>query len=145
MKKIFSVLGVILLFLLGWFLYSRSGKPSGAVTSVPGSQKFSDQSYYNSTYLISSDTLSTDAQKALTGFQMDKKSMPDGTLQITLKALEPSYHDQQYTLKPGEQLYFIEKFWADDQGGQEKNINDDTAVVVDSQGNVVAPPADFSK
>lgn len=145
MKNFFLALGIILLLLLGWFLYSRSGNQPGLITSAPGGQKFSDQSYYNSAYLISSDTLSSDAQKALTGFQMDKRSMPDGTMQITLKALEPSYHDQQYTLKPGEQLYFIEKFWADDQSGQENNINDDTAVIVDSQGNVIGPLADFSK
>ena len=107
--------------------------------------KFSDQPYYNSSYLISSDNLSTDAQAALSGFSLSKKAMPDGTTQITLKALSTEYHDQQYTLKPGEQLYFIEKTLGDDQANQDSNLHDDTAVVVDSQGNVVQGPTDFSK
>lgn len=106
-------------------------------------QKLADQPYAASAYLISADTLSADAQKAISGFEMTKKAMPDGTTEVTLKALEPQYHDQEYTLKAGEQLYFIDKFMADDNQGKETNPNDDTAVIVDSQGNVVQGPSNF--
>jgi hypothetical protein len=117
---------------------------AGAQTAAIG-QKFSDQSYASRSFMISGDTLSADAQNALSGFQLSKNTVPDGTTQINLKALQPQYHDQSYTLKPGEQLYFIEKFMGDDVAGQDANINDDSAVVVDSRGNVVQGPGDFSK
>lgn len=110
------------------------------------SNKFTDQPYYKMSYLISGDTLSADAKMALTGFSMDKKVQSDGTTQITLRAQKTEYHDQQYTLQKGDQLYFIEKFLGDDnnEGNEDKNMGDDQAVVVDSQGNVVNRPQGWS-
>jgi len=149
MKKILLVLPAMLLILAG--CGSPAASPSNTDTSSSsstqpsGAQKFSDQSYYSNSYLVSGDNLSADAQRALAGFQLQKKSMPDGTTQITLKALEPAYHDQSYTLKPGEQLYFIDRNLGDDAGGQENYIGEDSAAVVDAQGNVVQPPAGFSQ
>lgn len=119
---------------------SNSAKTSTQSSAVV---KFSDQPYFKNAYLISGDKLSADATSALAGFKMDKQTLPDGTVQIKLKAQEAQYHDQSYTLKAGEQLYFIDKFLGDDQGNAEANIGDDTAVVVDSQGNVSQPPAGF--
>lgn len=107
--------------------------------------KFAEQEYAKSAYLISGETLSADAKTALAGFVMTKKALPDGTTSVMLKAQKPEYHDQTYTLKAGEQLYFIDKFLADDAAGQEKNINDDTGVVVNAEGNVVQAPTDWSK
>jgi hypothetical protein len=111
-------------------------------TQASGGQKFIDQSYYKSSYLISGDTLSADAKNALTGFSMDKQTLADGSTQITLTAKKSGYHDQQYTLHSGDQLYFIEKFLGDDntETNEEKNNMDDSAVVVNSQGNVVIGP-----
>ena len=103
-------------------------------------QKFADQDYFKTAYLISGVTLSADAKMALTGFTMTKKTMPDGTTSIMLKALKPEYKDQSYTLKTGEQLYFIEKFLQDDANGTESNIGDDGAVIVNAEGNVVSGP-----
>ena len=117
---------------------------SGGVSVQSSSvMKFSDQTYAKNAYLISTDTLSADATKALSGFQMTKKNLPDGTIQIDLKALESQYHDQSYTLKSGEQLYFIDKFLGDDSGGKEGGIGDDTAVIVDASGNVVQGQSGF--
>ena len=107
--------------------------------------KLADQEYAKSAYLISGGTLSADAKTALTGFIMTKKVMPDGTTSILLKAQKAEYHDQNYTLKTGEQLFFIDKFLADDTAGQEKNINDDTGVIVDATGVIVQAPTDWSK
>ena len=118
-------------------------KTSSQLSASSTMVKFSDQSYFKNAYLISGDTLSADATAALAGFKMEKKVLPDGTVQINLKAEEAKYHDQSYTLKSGEQLYFIDKFLGDDQGNTESNIGDDTAVVVDSQGNVTQVPAGF--
>lgn len=114
-------------------------------TQQPTSQRFSDQPYYSSSYLISSEPLSADAQTALSGFQMSKNALPDGTTQITLKSLKPEYKDQQYTLKPGEQLYFVEKYLQDDQNNADYNMGDDSAVIVDAQGNVVQGPQGWAQ
>lgn len=105
-------------------------------------QKFTDQTYYKNAYLISGDTLSSDAKTALTGFTMGKQTLSSGDTQITLTAQKSEYHDQQYTLHKGNQLYFIEKFLGDDNAAanEEKNMGDDTAIVVDSQGNIVGQP-----
>lgn len=121
---------------------SKTGSALTSSQSLP--QKFADQPYATSAYLISSDPLSPAAQTAISGFQMTKQSNPDGTTLVTLKALEPQYHDQQYTLRPGDQLYFIDKFMADDLQNKEVNPNDDAAVVVDSQGNIVEGPSNFA-
>lgn len=118
---------------------SQENNPPVAAASL----KFSDQPYYSYSYLISGDNLSADAQTALAGFTLNKQVLADGNTQIKLTATESTYKDQQYTLKPGEQLYFIEKFLGDDQGDKEGNIRDDMAVVVDNQGNVVQAPVSW--
>lgn len=120
-------------------------KKAKTSTTTVTTQKFVDQDYYKSAYLISGATLSADAKKALAGFTMSKKALPDGTTSILLKAQKAEYHDQTYVLKTGEQLYFIEKSLVDDAGNVENNINDDSAAVVDGQGNVVQAPAVWSK
>lgn len=121
---------------------SKKKKKSDAVVVA----KLSDQEYVKSAYLVSGDApLSADAKTALAGFVMTKKALADGSIEIFLKAQKPEYHDQKYTLKSGEQLYFIDRFLADDVAGQEKNINDDTGVIVDANGNVVQAPTDWSK
>lgn len=149
MKKTLLIIPVTLLLLAGCNEVQTTTSPSSSkppVTASPASKKFTDQSYYNKSYLISEDTLNEDAQKAISGFKLDKQSLLDGTKQITLKALNPEYHDQAYTLKTGEQLYFIEKFMGDEPTIEdEKNLKDDTAVVVDSQGFVTQEPRDFAQ
>lgn len=117
-----------------------------AKTPVVVAVKFADQEYAKVAYLVSGDApLSADAKTALAGFVMTKKTLADGTTEISLKAQKPEYHDQKYVLKTGEQLYFIDKFLQDDKNGAEANIGDDTGVVVDSLGNVVQAPTDWSK
>jgi hypothetical protein len=124
---------------------SKKAKKANTTTETVVPQKFADQEYAKVSYLISGPTISADAQKAIVGFQLTKKALPDGMTEITLKSQKPEYHDQVYVLKAGEQLYFIEKFLQDDENGEEKNIMDDTAVVVGADGMVIAPPRDFSK
>jgi len=123
-----------------------TGQPSAQGQAAPASAKFADQPYYQYSYLISGDTLTPDAQSALSGFQMTKTQQPDGVTDITLKAVKSGYRDQQYVLKPGEQLYFIERFLQDDDPvkNEDKNMKDDQGVVVDAQGNVVQGPADWT-
>lgn len=119
---------------------STTPPASPSAPMVTTGNKLADQPYASQAYLISGDTLSASAQQALSGFTLSKSKLADGTLQIELKAVNPEYQSQQYLLKPGEQLYFIEKFGADDQGGQDANTHDDQAVVVNAQGEIVSGP-----
>lgn len=115
------------------------------MSPVVAVQKFAEQDYAKTAYLISGPVLSVDAKKALTGFVLSKKSLPNGVMEVMLKAQKTTYHDQVYTLKAGEQLYFIEKSLMDDVNEIESALGDDSAVVVDAAGNIVQGPADWSK
>lgn len=144
-KKI-SFLWLLAILVVAGCSQSNSANQKGVnnTSAAPQLKKFSEQPYAGNAYLISVETLSPEAEKAISGFQMSKQNMPDGATEITLKALEPQYHDQKYLLHPGDQLYFIDKFMADDLNGAEKNIKDDTAVIVNDQSDVVQEPADWS-
>ena len=107
----------------------------GSNSSSP--QKFSDSPDWKSAYLISSATLDDNAKTALSGFELQRQVLGDGRTNITLKALSAEYSDQNYVLQPGQSLYFIEKFLADDSSGRDLNLHDDTAVVVDADGYIV--------
>jgi len=122
------------------------------VTQAPAnapaaSDKFVDQPYYKNAYLISGPTMDAKTKEAVTGFDITKKALADGTTQYNLKALKSEYKDQVYTLKPGEQLYFIETFIGDDDivKNEEKGMRDDMVVVVNADGNVVGSPAAWTK
>ncbi len=144
------------------FMRNSSGSNAGTTTSQGGSQaasatqgqtqnaqggtqgqttqrvKLADTRYWNYAHLISGDApLDQGAQAAISGFHMEKQNLSDGSVQITLKAISPQYHDQQYVVKPGQKLYFIEGSFGDDAGGNEYALGDDTAVVVDADGYIV--------
>jgi hypothetical protein len=107
-------------------------------TSQPTGVKLSDTPDWNNAHLISGSSLDNSAQQALSGFSLQKTTNPDGSMTITLKALNPEYSDQQYTVKPGQQLYFIEKSFGDDSPPSgERTTGDDSAVLVDSNGFIV--------
>lgn len=102
--------------------------------------KFSDTPYAATAYLISGATLDTAAQQAISGFTMVKTIQADGTTTIDLTSSNPEYQNQTYTLQKGDSLYFIERMLGDDAPGtpgQDLNLGDDMAIVVDSNGYVV--------
>ncbi len=99
--------------------------------------KFADTPLSKYAYLVSGDTLDASATRALSGFQLTKDTLPDGSKKITLQAKKSEYHTQTYALKPGEQLYFIETSFGDDASDEDYNLSDDTAVVVDANGYAV--------
>ncbi len=143
-KSLISALAALIL--VGAGCYGQTSAVN-APPSAAASQKFADQPYYQYSYLISSDTLSADAQAALSGFKMTRSVQPDGTTRIVLEAQLPGYQNQQYDLKPGEQLYFVEKILTDDDPVKGADIypQDDQAVVVDAAGNVVREPSNWVK
>ena len=99
--------------------------------------KFADTPNAQYAYLISTDNYDAKTQAALAGFKVDRTVLADGTQQINLTAQEAGYQNQSFTVAPGQKLYFVEKFLQDDQNGQERNMGDDKAVLVDANGYVV--------
>jgi hypothetical protein len=75
----------------------------------------------------------------MAGFAFTTSVMSDGSTQITLTAQNPYYKTQQYVVKPGYSLYFIEKNIKDDDPEKDTDTKtlDDTAILVDPQGYIV--------
>lgn len=151
------VLAVVVIAGAGAYYYFSANKDNSAVaqnqtqdqtqqqqqtqaTATPG-VKFSDTNFAKYAYLISgTSNYDSKTKAALAGFKVDRKAQPDGTEVITLNATNPEYQTQTYAVKPGEKLYFIETTLRDDPVGQELNMGDDKAVVVDANGYIVAQP-----
>lgn len=126
----------IIVVALGIWIYSSSGSNSSQ-TSQATNELFSNSPLSKNAYLISTSTYDDNTKKALAGFSVTKNNLPDGSTQITLKAENPEYQTQTYTVKPGEKLYFIENSMSDDTNNTEKFIGDDHAVLVDANGYIV--------
>lgn len=116
---------------------AQSGS-TGQTQAAPQRIRLADTRYMQYASLISDNATSQREQEALAGFQVTRQQQADGSLLVTLKALNPEYQDQAYTVQPGQQLYFIETSMGDDRGTTgEYNLGDDTAVLVDSDGYIV--------
>lgn len=102
-------------------------------------RKFADNPLFQKAYLIAPVTgeLSVDAKKALTGWVVNTTDNPDGSFQVDLSPQETGDIKQQFTLKPGYKLYFIELSPADDSATEgDANRGDDIGVLVDQNGIV---------
>lgn len=148
-----AVAAIIVLGFIGAFVAAQHGASNANTGAVPaqanveaatttstsnsGAQAFGASQYVQYAYLISTSTYDANTQKALTGFTVSKTTNPDGSLGITLNAQNPEYKTQQYTVQQGQKLYFIERSLGDDQNGQDRMLRDDTAILIDSQGNIV--------
>lgn len=133
---------VIVVLIGGLVFYSFKGQAQTMQVQNSGNKanpvKFTDSRYYRKSYLISGDSLDPSAQQALAGFQLMKNTLPDGSMNITLKALSSEYSDQNYIVKPGQKLYFIETSDNDDSyPNGESSLRDDHAILVDSNGYIV--------
>ena len=89
-------------------------------------------------YLISTSLYDAKTKEALSGFTVSKKTLSDGSMEITLNAKKSGYQTQTYTVKPGEKLYFIETSMGDDENGRDELLGDDHAVLVDANGYIVS-------
>lgn len=139
---------IIAIIIVGFVIFSN--KPvatSNAVVSSASTSnetKLSESPYANYAYLISSYPLSSEAQQAISGFNINKQANSDGTTTINLVALNPEYQNQSYTLQQGQSLYFIERSMGDDGDGSENFLGDDHAIIVDSNGYIVSGPTTFN-
>ena len=87
-------------------------------------------------YQIAPGDLSADAKTNLAGFAIDKTTQIDGSILVKLTPKDSEDQNQQYIVKPGEKLYFIEQTKADDNPETDKDLNlrDDYGVIVDAKG-----------
>ncbi len=101
-------------------------------------QKFAQSPLFQKAYLIAPVTgvLPDDAKKALTGWNVKTVNNADGSTQVTLIPHEAEDVQQQFTLKKGYTLYFIEMTLVDDTTGVDHNRGDDIGVLVDENGIV---------
>ncbi len=117
---------------------SLDGTVAGASSTKNTGQLFAGSPYAANAYLISSGTWSANTKKALSGFNVQTSTNPDGSMQFTLNATNPEYQTQTYTVQSGEQLYFIESNLGDDSGNEDNFPGDDKAVLVDQNGYIVS-------
>jgi hypothetical protein len=146
---LYIVVGVVVYSVVYYFVlakhqsnYGMSSSPTvtPTMTAKPTAamQKFSDSGDYQYAYKIFPGNISTESKQAMSGFAMTTKVMPDGSTQIVLTAQKQGYTSQQYVVKPGYSLYFIERNLKDDnpQTDSDATLHDDTAILVDPQGNI---------
>jgi hypothetical protein len=101
-------------------------------------QKFSDNPLSQKAYLIfpTIGTVSSDAQTALTGWDMKTTPNSDGSTQVDLIPKEAEDIKQSFTIRAGFKLYFIEATLVDDKTGVDENRGDDIGVLVSPDGIV---------
>ena len=117
---------------------SRYGAAFTPVIAKTTNIKFATSPYAKISYLVSGNTLSPQAQRVLAGYQFGKTKLADGDTQITLRSTSAPAPDQIYTLTPGESLYFVDYVLGDDAQPRDYSPNDDKAIVVDRNGNIVS-------
>jgi hypothetical protein len=106
--------------------------PSGSTNT---SILFSNQPYAPYSYLIYPGTPSSQAQAALSGFNMSTTQLQNGSAMITLVFVSTG-GNQTIILKPGYKLYFIETSFGDDSFGGESSLGDDGYATVTPNGYV---------
>lgn len=149
MKKLL-ILGFIGLVVVIGLVFVFAKQPSRTPVAGPANQSngsqtngssqpqlFENSVYKPYAYLISTDRIDASTQQALSGFKLERQNNSDGSQTITLKALDPSYADQSYAVKPGEKLYFIETSLGDDPDNHELSLSDDSAILVNAQGYII--------
>lgn len=89
-------------------------------------------------YQIAPGTISEATKAILIGFTIDSKSNPDGSITVTVTPKDSKDQNQQYTIKSGQILYFIEQTPIDDKTDSDTDMNyrDDYGLITDSNGIV---------
>ncbi len=87
-------------------------------------------------YKVAPGDMNDDAKKALVGFSIDTQKQADGSLVVKFTPKDSDDQNQQYIVKTGESLYFVEMTPLDDKPDQDKDINyrDDYGIIVDQNG-----------
>lgn len=97
---------------------------------------FSGSQYAPYSYIISDPTLSQQAMQAISGFNVTRTVLSNGSVSITLTYIA-SGSSKNVILAPGYKMYFLEGAFADDNFRGDTNIGDDAYLVVNSNGYIV--------
>ncbi len=118
--------------------YITNAQPISPNSPAPNSTAtlFSSTPYAQFGYLISGNSLSSQAQTAMAGFNLTRTQNQNGTVTVAITLLA-SGQRQDVSLVPGDRLYFIETSFGDDSFGGESNLGDDGLVLVNANGYVV--------
>jgi hypothetical protein len=112
---------------------SATPSPSGTATNT----LFDTWRYKQKSYQIYPGDLSSDAKRALAGFEMNVQDQGSSVL-LQLKATSSRYHDASFTVDKGNTAYFVETSTRDDPGDTaEQNLGDDGVIVVNPQGYLI--------
>ncbi len=89
-------------------------------------------------YQIAPGTISDAAKQKLTGFAITSITNPDGSISVSLTPKDSEDQHQQYTVKTGQVLYFIEQTPMDDKADSDRDLNyrDDYGIITDANGIV---------
>ncbi|MCL4360338.1 hypothetical protein M1555_03745 [Patescibacteria group bacterium] len=89
-------------------------------------------------YAIAPGTMTAAAAAAMTGFTMTTATGSDGSETVMLTPKDSENEKQDYTITPGQTLYYIEQTRGDDQPDTDKDLNyrDDYCVIVGADGTV---------
>lgn len=82
--------------------------------------------------------MANNAKTVMTGFSVASQTQTDGSITVTLTPKDSSDQIQQYIIKPGQILYYIEQIPLDDKINQDKDLNyrDDYGIITDANGIV---------
>jgi hypothetical protein len=148
MKNVIIVLLLLVIGVEGYFLSVKktavvpSVRPSGNMPPKPQlitkGLNLTTSSMMQYAYKIAPGDIPAASQKVLTGFSVKSQSMADGSVQVSLIPKDSDDQFQQYIVKPGNTLYFIEMTPADDNVDSDKDLNyrDDYGIIVDANGIV---------
>lgn len=118
------------------YINTSSQTPVGSTPANTTGTLFSSTPYYQFAYVISNSTISSQAQAALSGFNLTRTQYSNGTVAMGI-TLIGNGNKQTLDLKPGYKLYIIETSFGDDSFGGESNLGDDGFVEVSPNGYVV--------
>ena len=109
----------------------RPPQPLSKGSSLTGSDL---EKYAFEVFPVMSDA----AKKAITGFDIKTQKLADGSTQVNFVPKDSDDQSQQYIVKAGNTLYFVEMTVMDDKPDADKDLNyrDDYGIITDANGIV---------
>lgn len=114
---------------------SAGGRPIGRSPMVGKGQKLAGSPMAQYTHEIFPE-MAADAKSAMIGFEVTTAVQSDGSTLVTLMPKDSDDQKQEYVVKKGNSLYFVEMTPVDDNADSDKDLNyrDDYGVILDANG-----------
>ena len=139
MNKII-ITAVVIVSLIGGMYLFKNTQAKSVVASTNQKVVTQEKFDFKNAYEIFPGPITAESKTAMAGFAIKSTLNTDGSTLIELSSTNPEYKNQRYTVKPGQKLYFIEKFAGEDSEKEntDTGLRDDSAIVVDVDGFVVS-------